>query len=83
VAVIDEHWKIFAKAIFAGEPVSRVQYEETRKAFFAGATAMLRMIQAIGDDSVSEEDGVMVLDAVEEECVQFSKDLLSEFSKRN
>ena len=83
MAVIEEHWKIFAKAIFAGEPVSRVQYEEMRKGFFAGATAMLRMMQAIGDDSVSEEHGVMVLDAVEEECVQFSKELLAEFAKRN
>jgi len=83
VAVIDEHWKIFAKAIFAGKPVARVQHDEMRKAFFAGATSMLRMMQAIGDDAVSEEHGVMVLDAVEKECVQFSKDLLSEFSKRN
>ena len=81
--MVEAHWQIFAKAIFAGEPVSRVQYEEMRKAFFAGATAMLRMVQSVGDDSVTEEQGVMVLDAVEQECVQFSKDLLAEFAKRN
>lgn len=82
--MIDEHWKVFAKAIFAGkEPVARVQYDEMRKAFFAGATAMLRMMQAVGDDSVTEEQGVMVLDAVEQECVEFSKNLLAEFAKRN
>lgn len=81
--MIDEHWKVFAKAIFAGKPVARVQHDEMRKAFFAGATAMLRMMQAVGDDSVSEEQGVMVLDAVEQECVEFSKNLLAEFAKRN
>ena len=81
--MIDEHWKVFAKAIFAGKPVARVQYDEMRKAFFAGATAMLRMMQAVGDDSVTEEQGVMVLDAVEQECVEFSKNLLAEFAKRN
>lgn len=81
--MIDEHWKVFAKAIFAGKPVAQVQYDEMRKAFFAGATAMLRMMQAVGDDSVTEEQGVMVLDAVEQECVEFSKNLLAEFAKRN
>jgi hypothetical protein len=81
--MIDEHWKVFAEAIFAGKPVARVQYDEMRKAFFAGATAMLRMMQAVGDDSVSEEQGVMVLDAVEQECVEFSKNLMAEFAKRN
>ena len=35
------------------------------------------------DDSVSEEQGVMVLDAVEQECVEFSKNLMAEFAKRN
>jgi hypothetical protein len=44
---------------------------------------MLRMMQAVGDDSVSEEQGVMVLDAVEQECVEFSKNLMAEFAKRN
>ena len=81
--MVEAHWQIFAKAIFAGEPVSRVQHDEMRKAFFAGATAMLRMVQSVGDDSVTEEQGVMVLDAIEQECVQFSKDLLAEFTKRN
>ena len=75
--MVEAHWKIFSKAIFAGEHVSRVQHEEMRKAFFAGATSMLRMVQSVGDDSVSEEQGV------EQECVQFSKDLLAEFAKRN
>ena len=81
--MVEAHWQIFAKAIFAGKPVSRVQHDEMRKAFFAGATAMLRMVQSVGDDSVTEEQGVMVLDAIEQECVQFSKDLLAEFAKRN
>ena len=81
--MIDEHWKVFAEAIFAGKPVARVQHDEMRKAFFAGATAMLRMMQAVGDDSVSEAQGVMVLDAVEQECVEFSKNLMAEFAKRN
>lgn len=81
--MIEAHWKIFAKAIFGKEPVAQVQYDEMRKAFFAGATAMLRMMQAVGDDSVTEEQGVMVLDAVEQECVEFSKNLMAEFAKRN
>ena len=81
--MIEAYWKLFAKAIFGKEPVAQVQYDEMRKAFFAGATAMLRMMQAVGDDSVSEAMGVEMLDGIEEECVEFSKNLLAEFAKKN
>jgi hypothetical protein len=50
-----------------------VQVEEYRRAFYAGSYALLLNIAAnIGDDSTSEEDGIVQLEALKAECEIFA-----------
>jgi hypothetical protein len=47
------------------------QRVETRRAFYAGAQAVLQMALAIGEDSVSEAQGVFALEVLRQECEAF------------
>jgi hypothetical protein len=50
-----------------------VQVEECRRAFYAGSYTMLMNVSAnIGDDSTSEEDGIVQLEALKAECEAFA-----------
>jgi hypothetical protein len=50
-----------------------VQVEECRRAFYAGSYTMLMNISAnIGDDSTSEENGIVQLEALKAECEAFA-----------
>ena len=79
---IQQEWELFAKSIFRGEDVSKVQYTETKKAFFAGATAMFAMVQETGDPSVTEDQGVAHLDALQDEVVSFMRSMIID-ARRN
>jgi hypothetical protein len=47
------------------------QRVETRRAFYAGAQAVLQMALAIGEDSVSEAQGIILLETLKRECEAF------------
>jgi hypothetical protein len=47
------------------------QRVETRRAFYAGAKAVLQMALQIGEDSVSEAQGVILLETLKRECEAF------------
>lgn len=49
------------------------QIQEMRRAFFAGARSMLAIMQDVGDDDVSEDAGVIVLQEALEECQEFNE----------
>lgn len=69
---VAQMWDSFAAAVFAGiGPVSDVQRQEMRRAFFAGAWAILQAMKALGDDGVSEDAGVNVLERWEAEMRLF------------
>lgn len=75
--MIEEMWKTFAKAIFGRTPIEKVQHDEMRKAFYGGATAMLHCVQATGEDEFTEEQGVQLLNDLQEECEGFMKEMLA------
>lgn len=69
---VREAWAGFSELIGltnAGE----IQKREMQKAFYAGAFFMLTEFSAIGDDEVSEREGVKRLEALRNEIVAFSK----------
>jgi hypothetical protein len=69
---IEDEWVNYASYIFQGMEVSREQYTETRKAFFAGFTAMMfqfKQINLAPMDDVSRRH----LDCLWSECVEFKK----------
>lgn len=78
---VQQEWESFAKAIFRGQEISEIQFTETKKAFFAGATAMLSMVQSVGDDGVTDEDGVAYLDALHDEILAFMQNFVD--ARRN
>ena len=57
---------------------SELQIEECRRAFYAGAYFLLMSLAVgIGDDSTSEEDGIVELEKLKAECEAFFANLLS------
>lgn len=49
------------------------QVQECRRAFYAGASAALRSVLEIGEDTVSEDQGVDVLEQLTDECLAFMR----------
>lgn len=80
---IEREWDAFSKKIFAKLNPSPVQVEETKRGFFAGAHAVLRIIEQIGEPEISEDDGVVVLEALKLESQEFYKHLLQKYSETN
>jgi hypothetical protein len=53
------------------------QIAECKRAFFAGAHALLSAFIAIGEDSVTEEAGVEWLESIQAELSTFKEDVLA------
>lgn len=49
-----------------------VQRQEMRRAFYAGAEAVLQLMWGIGDKNVSEEQGMETISSWHEECQNFA-----------
>lgn len=68
--VIERQWKQFDR-----ESIPRtappIQRQEMRRAFYAGAAALLHLAKGLGDDEVSEDAGAAVLEAMQQEIVEF------------
>jgi hypothetical protein len=53
-----------------------VQIQESKRAFFGGAALVLQFALALGDDDVSEDEGVELLESLRRECEAFKNDVL-------
>jgi hypothetical protein len=63
-------WEGFDYCVVPAD-VSNTQRSEMRKAFYAGAEALMTVLRHIQDGSVSEEIGVRILEAVNQELFEF------------
>lgn len=70
-----QQWVEFRDKIMPAD-APPVQREEMRRSFYAGYFAALCTCQDIGEDSVSEEQGVETLQAHHDECSLFFKGLI-------
>jgi hypothetical protein len=48
-----------------------VQVIETRRAFYAGCQTILGIMYGIGDDSISEDAGIQMIETLHQECQLF------------
>jgi hypothetical protein len=81
---VAEHWERYSTMTFRGMgEVSDVQYRETRKAFFAGAFCMLLESKKIGDDSISEDAGILHLEGLSQELERFHRGEIQQYLNRN
>lgn len=71
---IEEEWQCYALSCIPPD-APRVQFTECRRAFFAGASALMMRLSEIGEDAVSEEDAARMLGDIEAECRQFCLDV--------
>jgi hypothetical protein len=70
---IKRQWEEFKKLIPKDAP--RVQFEETRRAFYAGAVVMFSILRSVGGDEVSEDQGIKLFESVEREIVAYGEEL--------
>ena len=68
---VKSEWESFEAAVMP-RGAGIVQRQEMRRAFYAGAWSMLCAVRGIGDDSVSEEQGIETLEAMRRELEAFS-----------
>jgi hypothetical protein len=69
-------WASYASNVMpTGAP--EVQLTECRRAFMAGAWAMLQACKRVGEPDVSEEAGVIYLSSLEAELAAFYRDVKS------
>lgn len=65
----------YKKAVLTKVGPQSVQMIETRRAFYAGAAAVLKIMAKISEDDVTEEVGAAILEGLSEEVIQFSTDI--------
>ena len=77
---ISGEWDSFSALIPPGSPA--VQYQEMKKAFFAGFTACLGVCIDMGDANVSEAEAVDYLEGLRMEAVAFAERQVREYLDR-
>jgi hypothetical protein len=69
---INAEWVSYSRQVLPRDAPA-VQRIETRRAFYAGAAAMHAILRALGEDDVSEDDGVDVIEETLRELKAFSQ----------
>jgi hypothetical protein len=74
---VKEMWDSYVKNVLATANVKEgsVQYQETRRSFYAGVQSMMGVMGTISN-MTSEEQGIAVLNDITEELQGFVKDML-------
>ena len=73
----DLAWSGFMEAVgLTGKDVPEIQKKEMKRAFFAGAWATLLLAMTVGENTVSEDEGVRNLESWRQELQQFQQDVL-------
>lgn len=68
---LEEQWNGFARAVIPAD-APKVQRREMKRAFYAGAEAMMRIQYAIGSESVTEAEAIKTLEACQKEAHEFA-----------
>jgi hypothetical protein len=71
---LDDQWKSYKKMVIP-EGATETQVTETKRAFYAGATAILNVQYLIGDASNSREAQEGMIQGIVEECRDFHENV--------
>lgn len=69
-ATLAEAWKTY-REMAVSPTAGPTQVHETKKAFYAGAAVCLMVLQRIGDDDISEDLGVAIIERLHQESRAF------------
>jgi hypothetical protein len=67
-----EEWNSYRRGVLPADAPA-VQVQELRRAFYSGAVSAFAIYRDIGDDSVSEEEGLQRLTDLQDELNDFPK----------
>lgn len=67
---VQQMWDGFASSVLPKD-APPIQWTEMRRAFYAGCYGMLMACSQIGEESVSEDTGVLRLELWKQECEDF------------
>lgn len=70
-----EQWRDYLRRVVPAT-AHTTQVKETRRAFYAGFEAALRLAWEIGEEKISEDAGVGILQGLHEECALFVKEVV-------
>lgn len=62
--------------VYLGKELPPAQLREVRHAFYAGAEALFKVLDDIGEDSVSEDAGVAILTGLRDEIHRYAEQVL-------
>lgn len=80
---IEDEWASFSSMVFANMTPSPVQVSEMKRAFFAGAWAILCAVKRIGEPDISEDAGVQFLEDRQTEGQKFYRELIKTYAEGN
>lgn len=80
---IEQEWTEFSGMIFHKVKPAPNQVEEMKKAFFAGAYAILCAVRNVGEPEVSGAQGIEFLEARQQEGKKFYRELMRNYSQGN
>lgn len=69
---VQQAWEQFERAVISKD-AGRVQRTEMKRAFYAGATAIVSVNAAIAEPGISEDAGVAILEGIQQEVMQFAQ----------
>lgn len=72
---VEQEWQDFAARVIPQLKPGQVQFDEMKKAFFAGVFALQSALVEIGQTHVSEDEGVAYLESIRIECTRFAASL--------
>jgi hypothetical protein len=80
---IEEEWLGFAEMVIPGIGPGSVQYDEMKKAFFAGVWVVQNALLEIAQPHISEDEGIQYFESIADECEAFKSKLMREYGERN
>ncbi len=69
---IKQEWELY-KVVVVPAGASPIQLQETRRAFYAGAEAMTRLMHAATTQTATEEEGMQAFAEIERELQDFTR----------
>lgn len=70
-------WESYERDVLLPSGMKDFQRQELRRAFYAGAIGLFALVHGLGEDGISEEAGMHVLDGVVEECKAYRDEVLA------
>ena len=67
---IARQWQQFERSSIP-KTAPPIQRQEMRRAFYAGAAALLHLAKGLGDDELTEDAGAAALEAMQQEIMEF------------